>query len=335
MKKTFLMSAKFCVSGALLYVLLADLQWSRILDALAGLPPWILALMLGVYLLAQLLSCLRWRLICAALGLSATWRYLMSLYFIGMFCNLFLPTGVGGDAVKSIALGRASHSHIKAAQSILFDRFSGLVALCLLAAAALLFVHAGITWIRPLVLTVTLSGLGVMLFLPALIRLLSGPWPQCGQYLTPVARLYHEPRRFLLMFFLAVMIQGLGIVLVAGLGESLGIRLSLSYYVVYWTLITLLTLLPVSINGLGVREAGFVYFFGLEGVPEALSLTLSLLIFAIQACVALFGFYPLFYSMHKKRLRRNQHIMFLKKDLTFKKPVLQRPQVEYTESTRK
>lgn len=260
--------------------------------------------MLGLYLVAQLLSSLRWRLICQSLQLPSDWRYLLRLYFLGMFCNLFLPTGVGGDAIKSYALGKAGDSQLKAAHSVLFDRISGLIAMLLLALLALTMIRIEPIWIPRLISAMAAAGLVGLVFTPKMIVLLSHYLPKLGTYLKPVTLLYQDPGRFSLLFMLAFIVQALGFIIVIGLGHLLGIQVSPAFYVVSWAAITLMTLLPISINGIGVREAGFVYLFQLQGVPAELAMTLGILSFAIPACASLFGIIPLLQNGFTAKINR-------------------------------
>lgn len=281
---------------ALIMVLLSDMQWPQIVEAFNRVPFWSALLLLGLYLFAQILSTLRWRLICISLQLPSNWLYLLKLYFLGMFCNLFLPTGVGGDAVKSYALGKTGNSQLKAAHSVLFDRLSGLIAMLMLAMVALTMIRLQPVWIPILIAAMALVGLAALFFAPMIIALMARYLPKIAGYFTPLVSLYKNRLRFYLLFLLAFTIQTLGFIIVIALGEALGIRVSPAFYVVSWTAITLLTLLPISINGIGVREAGFVYLFKLQGVPAEAAMTLGILMFAIPVCASLFGVIPLLQS---------------------------------------
>jgi hypothetical protein len=83
--------------------------------------------------------------------------------------------------------------------------------------------------------------------------------------------------------------QSLGIVIVYVLGRALGIELSLWRYFIYLPLITAITVLPISLAGIGIREGAFVFFFAQAGVAQAQALALSLLLFAQTLGLALLG----------------------------------------------
>ncbi len=75
-----------------------------------------------------------------------------------------------------------------------------------------------------------------------------------------------------------------------------------AFYFAAFPLVALMILLPVSFNGIGVREGGFIYFLGLKGVQPEQALSLSLSFFAIQVAASLVG--GIFYTLgwHKKVL---------------------------------
>ena len=112
-----------------------------------------------LYVAGQALSTWKWRLLLAPVGLGAV-RYprLLAFYFIGMFFNLFLPTIVGGDAVKAVLLARETGAPARATTSVFMERNLGLFALLSIALVA--------SWRAPAVdiMGVSLSTLTLLLF---------------------------------------------------------------------------------------------------------------------------------------------------------------------------
>lgn len=270
-----------------------DLNISKILDNLQLLPLWAWFAALFTYLIAQILSSLRWQLIAQSLGLHGTFSHYLDLYFLGMYFNLFLPTGMGGDAIKSYHLGKHHSNHLNAAYSILFDRLTGLCALLMICAFALWHVTLDKDLNTLIIAAIALSVSG-LLFAPVLLKLIQKLLPKLSAWISPLQQLYHSPKRLILIFLMALIIQMIGIALVIGLGTLLTIQLDWSFYIVSWTLITIATLLPISINGLGIREAGFVYLFQMQQIPSEQAITLSLLTFIIPLLASLFGLVPFF-----------------------------------------
>jgi hypothetical protein len=123
---------RLAVGGGLLVAILfrvdlsqADVHWglATALTLVAGV---------AVQLLAQALSAERWRLIMAAGrtgGGAPRWSYLFRLYLIGNFFSIFLPTSIGGDAIRVVAVAPSAGGKVRGAVGILLDRLFGVAAL--------------------------------------------------------------------------------------------------------------------------------------------------------------------------------------------------------------
>src|SRR6202158_4308625 len=110
-------------------------DWAKIADAFARMRVifWLGAV--GVFLVAQLASSVRWRWMAQPLGFTQSPRLFLGYYFVGMFFNLVLPTSVGGDVVRAWYLDGHSGRRLPAFVSVFADRVSGLLVLLILACA--------------------------------------------------------------------------------------------------------------------------------------------------------------------------------------------------------
>ncbi len=109
------------------------------------------------------------------------------------------------------------------------------------------------------------------------------------QQLQTVVQALHAPRSLVLATLLSVFVQLANVVAVWLLGVALNLPVPASYYGVVVPMVSLLTLLPVSLNGMGVREGGVIVFLAPLGVDQATALTLSFLWFAVNSAVSLLG----------------------------------------------
>jgi uncharacterized membrane protein YbhN (UPF0104 family) len=268
---------------------------------------WLLAL--GVYAVAQCVSAVRWQMLAGTLGLGGRWWDYLSHYLIGMFFNLVLPTSVGGDVVRAWYLGGAGapsadtkgpveqapfspSRRMAAFLSVLADRVNGFAVLIVVACLAALCYPAALpSWIR---WTVAGMGAACMLGLAALPAL---PWlrktlpmPARLTYLFDGATLYLRDRRGLLaVTLLSVVVQLANVMLAWLVGEGLGLPIPPLYYGVLVPLVSILTLLPISLNGMGLREGGTVVLLAPLGISAESAVTLSLLIFAVYTTASLGG----------------------------------------------
>jgi uncharacterized protein (TIRG00374 family) len=255
----------------------------------------------GLFLLAQIASAVRWRLFAQPLGFHSPLRDFINFYFVGMFFNLLLPTSVGGDVVRAWYLDGGCGRRLAAFLSVFVDRFSGLLVLLGLACVADMFCPITLPfWIGVSVwVTAGCAVLGLV-SLPALARRAERRAPEATLSDSALRSLtlsishsltlfLGRPRLLLTTTSLSLLVQGGNIVLVWLLGRAIGAPVPASYYGIAVPMVTLLTLLPVSLNGMGVREGGMVLFLAPLGIPSSTALTLAFLWFSVFVAASLFG----------------------------------------------
>jgi glycosyltransferase 2 family protein len=293
------------VSGVILLGLAWRMDWSQVAAAFRTLRWSDWAAALAVHVLAQCLSALRWRELAQPLGFDAPFRRYLGLYFVGMFFNLLLPTSVGGDAVRAIQLNAGSGRRLAALLSVLLDRLSGLLVLLALACAAALACPVPLPlWVQLAVGGVAGGAAVSLALLPWCSRLLArldiagaGRWHRllaqvrhlAGSLRAASIVYRNNPRLVVNSTALSVLVQAAGVVTVALLGRAVGADVPLAVYGVAVPMVALLTLLPVSLNGMGVREAGMVLFLQPAGVEPGRAATIAFLWFLSQTVAGLMG----------------------------------------------
>jgi uncharacterized protein (TIRG00374 family) len=283
---------------ALLGVLAWRTDWDQVRNAFASLrlDLWLLAV--AIYAATQAVSSLRWRMLARPLGFRASFARFLSIYYIGMFFNLVLPTSVGGDVVRAWYLDNKSGRRADAFISVIADRVSGVVVLLLIALIALAFqpaeVPAWITW--------TVAGMtGGALLLMASVFLISrgkiselrfqisdcksrGGWRarfrklQSAIYNLQFA-IFPSRSVFVLSTLLSIVVQLANVLIVWLIGQALVLPIPGGYYLILVPTVTLLTLLPISLNGMGVREGGMAVLLAPLGVETGPAMTLAFLWF--------------------------------------------------------
>jgi uncharacterized protein (TIRG00374 family) len=288
------------VSGAILLVLAAKIDWEQVADAFRGARWGAWAGAAGIYCLAQLLSSLRWQWLSQPLGFDRPYRHYVGDYFVGMFFNLLLPTSVGGDAVRAIRLNAGSGRAMAALVSVLFDRLSGLLVLLAMACAAALSCSEPLpSWMTVAIYGMAGCALIGIALLPAMLRLVLKHAPR-WRIVSRLGPMAYSMQNALSQFrdrlglvmatsALSLVIQLSGIVQVALIGEAVGADVSWMIYGVAVPMVALLTLLPVSLNGMGLREAGMVVFLQPAGVPPGLAVTIAFLWFCSQSISGMAG----------------------------------------------
>ncbi len=268
------------------------IEWPPILEAFGRVHLGLCAASLLTYCGAQVISSVRWRLLARSLGFREKLRRFISLYYVGMFFNLFLPTSMGGDVVRAWYLGAPSAARANTAArslallSVISERFSGLLALLLVASLAALANPAGLpNWSLWLVWGLSAGGVLGVLSLPVLSHRL----PKLRS-LAQGLSLYRGHRRLWLAGFgLSIVVQLAGIVEVWLLGLALEVPASFAVLAVAAPLVVLFTMLPITLNGVGVREGGLVLLLAPAGVAPAEALALGVLWFCVLATASLIG----------------------------------------------
>ena len=212
-----------------------------------------------------------------------------------MFFNLVLPTSIGGDMTRTWYLVTREGAGLPREKrqvagflSVSGDRLNGLFALIGVAGIAALCCPTPLpSWIWW-----TVGGLAV----GAGASVAGLPWagaflasqPRMRWLAEGTSRYRNAPRTLLIATLLSFVVQAANVLLACLLGAALGLPVPLAYYGVLAPLVALLALLPISLNGMGLREAGTVVLLAPLGVSAGEAVTLAVLTFAVYA-VASFG----------------------------------------------
>jgi uncharacterized protein (TIRG00374 family) len=268
--------------GVLILVLTQDIDAVRHALVNVNWLPFLAALLL--FLSGSLVRAYRWGVLVWALGVRVSWFRLVGLYFVGAFFSLFLPTGVGGDAVKMFELSRDDGKASSAISSVLVDRFLGLFVLFAMALLAVAISYEMVApEVRILIAAVFVGSL------VAVALLLQRTWIESWGRRLGVDRLFgrvkilRELYESLHTYGPAALLRGTAasvvwnLILVVGyylLGLAVGIDLSIGYYFLFVPIISAALMIP-SVGGIGIREGTTVLLFSQVGVPEAQALALA------------------------------------------------------------
>ncbi|CAN5564378.1 lysylphosphatidylglycerol synthase transmembrane domain-containing protein [soil metagenome] len=280
---------RFTVSAALICWLAWRTDWTSLGQALAQARFGLWWLAAGLYLASQGVSALRWQLLAQPLGFQRTFGEYTRMYFIGMFFNLFLPTSVGGDVMRAWQLQAGGERKLHALLSVFIDRASGLFVLLCLGVCGVL---ASPVELPPMVRnTVYLTGLGALLGgVGAIAATFFGQRFARVRKLSAAIHLYlANPGLAVSSTLLSLVVQGTNVAVVWILSLALNLDVPLGYFVVAVPMVSLMTVLPISLNGIGVREGGMVLFLSPLGVADATAVSLAVLWFMVFTAASLVG----------------------------------------------
>jgi uncharacterized membrane protein YbhN (UPF0104 family) len=280
---------RLTVSAALLGLIAWRVNWGHVWTALTRLGPEYWLGGLALLLVSQFASARRWQLFARELHFERpVWR-LFLYYLIGMCFNLVLPTSVGGDVVRAWYLDGGARRRLAAFAAVFLERLNGLLVLIALACLATALSPLELPlWITGSVWGIAACAAVGLLSMPLAARWSWLPLPRRHQLQTILLAL-RAPRILAEATALSIFVQAANIIVVWLLGAALGAPVPAGYYWIMVPMVSLLTLLPISLNGWGVREWGMYLFLAPLGIDETTALTLSILWTAVNIMVSLVG----------------------------------------------
>jgi uncharacterized protein (TIRG00374 family) len=272
---------------ALIPVFVTPEFWTTLTSV--NIPLVIAALVLSIASVAS--KAWRWGVVMRWRGIHLSPTYLLFSYFIGMFFNNFLPSGMGGDAVRAYEAARDTGRGAESVAAVIIERGSGMLAVFMAGSVFALYwpsipigiallVHGlfigSVIAIWALWLDITgriLAAIGARL--PAK---LAGIWAK-------IIKVYEEFRIYRREWRLLLVVMGQSIVtLILTLLSVYTLLLAFDTPVLFpgfvgmYAIITAIDVVPISLNGLGIREGSYVFFLGVIDVPTAVALGVALLV---------------------------------------------------------
>jgi len=299
------MGAKLAVSAALLALLFSRVDVGKLwANARQASLAWI-AVALGVYTITVLASVWRWWLLLEAQDVSMPFHALFASMSVALFFNNFLPSNIGGDVVRVADTAKVARSKTLAATVVLADRTMGMMGLVLVAASGVTLVtSAGRTplpiwpaWLWAGFAAGMLVG-GLMLWSPGGVGWLLRPlivlhpeWVtgRIGSITATLQRFRSHLGAVVTCFAGAVFVQLMTVTFGWAVARALGIHIGAFDLAVVIPLAGVVQMIPVSVNGFGVREAMYSLYFTRIGLPIESAILLSLTSTALVMLYSLTG----------------------------------------------
>ena len=305
MSRSTKVGLQLLVSGAVLALLLWQIDLGQTIDIIADSHWGYVLGSLAIFLATTWLMAWRWWMLLRVRGVHEPYTWLVRMYFVSYAASQVLPTAIGGDAVRIIEHARRRPDvRATAAGAVVMERILGAAGTLVLVAVALALAAGRYEGVRGLVilelaLFAALVILGLLLFSKQLGRHLEERLFPLGKRLRidgPLQSLYramHEYRSVpwaLFWVIVVTLVAQIGRVIAIWLcGEAVGIDVSPWVYVILGPLLFLVQMIPFTLNGIGVREAFFVGFLGRFDVPQETAFAAGFLYFAVSIATSLPG----------------------------------------------
>lgn len=282
-KKLFKVLLRAGVSIAIIAALLWWLPTDKLVGAIKTVPALVWFAVFLAFIFGHIVSALKWRLLLHAVKVNTGKLEVVRAHGAGLFANLCLPSVVGGDLVRATVIIR-QHGKLEAVTlGSLADRLNDTIALVMIAAIAGMLVPASsdidaariIGFVALLLLTGVIAGVIFIRYVP--LDLLPNVLKKSvSKFQIALTALFAVPHISLMAFMLSVLIQSGFIGLNIWLADAMGITATAYVWFFVWPLAKLVALVPISLGGIGVREAALSVLLLPFGIEAALSVAQGL-----------------------------------------------------------
>lgn len=274
LRKKGIVVLKVLISAALIYFIYTKLNLEEVLVTLKKANPLYLFIALLLVVGSKIIAALRLNLYFHELEVRLTQKSNFKLYLLGMFYNLFLPGGIGGDAYKGYIIKKKFAVDTKKVIAILvLDRLSGLLLIALYTCIlALVLQNSLLTDFKILFAIAIPLGIAFFWFLNK----------KFFHYVLPVLWKSVGYSALVQLF------QLISILLIL---KAIGIETNMIAYLFIFLISSIVSVIPLTIGGIGSREVTFLYGATLLGLDTNTSVGVSVLFFLITAVISLTGIY--------------------------------------------
>jgi len=290
------------ITVAILILIFRNIEFSNVKDIILDANISLLLLAILFQLLSTLLAGYRWGRVMKKMDFGQRSDFYMRSYFKGSFFNQGLPTSIGGDAIR--VLDVASHGHRKrdAFIGVFIDRVLGLAGLLILNLIANFFLPGLLPDNLSLMINVIVaSGLIGFISFIYIHKIKALNIGRLFNYILRISerlnKILHDTRSISFHLVIGILIHLFSIINIYLVGQSVGLEYDLLTMAVIVPPVILLTLIPISLAGWGIREGAMIGLFGLIGAAQANILSMSIIYGIILIIASLPGLYT--YLHHK------------------------------------
>jgi len=317
LKKIGTIFLRISISVILLVFLFKKVDEKSMLETFKHADKPLLLLAFIVFLLSYILCLFRWQMLLRAIKIHLPLKRIIISFSGGIFFNLFLPSTIGGDLMRSIDLSTHTNRPKEVIATVFLDRLSGYIGLVSVALISLALgsklIHDKSVALLVIIITSILITVLLVLFNTAIYRKINNLLhsPNAGKIRELIKNLHqeihvfrHNKRVIINNLLVSVIVQAIGPVTFFIISKSLGLNVNIIYFFIFFPIIGAVTLLPISIGGLGLRDAMTVFFFAEVGVSKDLAFAMSLINFGFILIAGGLGGLIYVFTIRHRRIQR-------------------------------
>ncbi len=297
---------RLVVSAGLIVYLVARLDLTQVVQHVKGLDFLLLGLAAAAIFGMILLNSIRWMILLKTRGVDLPFGRLLYYCLVGIFFSSFLPTSVGGDLARMVAVSNETGRRADAFASVIVERLLGFFVLLPVGLVSIPFVAEQLTEWR---LVATVGAFTALIFLGAYLVLLQRVARGLSRLLDPLLNLlvrFRARERLEKAYKATVSYKGHKGAVYAGLvfsvasrlcwivgcylvGRAFSLNLAFTALLLIVPVVELARMIPISISGIGVREAAFVTMLRQFGIQDSLGFAFAVVVYVIFFVFALLG----------------------------------------------
>lgn len=291
---------KILVASLLLWYILGQIDIIQIYSVIRDADPLILGSAFLLAIINQLvISNIKWSIVLNAYNASIPFKRLCDMYLTGMFFNMFLPGAYGGDLVRAYQVSRHTESAVEGVMSVIVERMTGLMGLLLILLLSILLfdqpfmAHGLKAWIISGIM-LFFSGF-MLLFTRNLMNRLLQLLPSGNKIEIKIKEIYESiytlknKRLVVSMTFFSILFQFLVILTNYMIAISLDVNLPFTYFLLAIPIASLISMIPVTLNGIGVRDMSYIALFSAAGVSKEAAFSIGLIAFLMGVAMSIYG----------------------------------------------
>lgn len=284
----------------LLTFLFKSFSWSSVLQKLQHLDDGLVVVAVIIGLIGVILSSYQWQSLLHGEGIRIDLRRLINLYLIGIAFNHFLPTGMGGDVIKAYSVGKEGRNPGGSVSAVIMSRVTGFAGMLLVSVPALIIWHHTFAlWILIMFMFACLGMCAALICTYMAVTLLpkciKGKWTHYRFVIslleigTTLHKSLKHPRALCAATVYGILFHISAALNYYAFAMLLHVHVPFPFYLVAIPFVSLISFVPTTINGYGLREKAFISIFSTMHVDTATAMTLVLLVDAQGIFFALIG----------------------------------------------
>ncbi len=317
-KKILTALLRVSVSIILLIFLFKQVDRKSLFEIIKNANPLLLLLAAFIFFLVYVLCLFRWEMLLRALKIHLPLKRVIISAAGGYFFSLFLPSTIGGDLMRSIDLATHTRRPHEVIATVVLDRVSGYVGLVLVALLAMLvgwrYINDKSVLLSVGIITAILIAVLLVLFnrfiYSKINKLIHSP--NAGKIRQLLEDLHdelhyfkHHKKVIVNNLIFSLLVQAMPPLSFYVIALSLGLKINIIYFFIFLPIIGAITLLPISIGGLGLRDASTIYFFTKIGISRDLAFAMSLLNFFFILAFGALGGLIYVLTIHHRRIQHH------------------------------